>query len=338
MSKIKIAFVGTGGRCNAHLDGLLRRRDEFGDVEFAGFMDIVPERAKEKCEKAKEGKVYTDYIEMLDSAKPDALVIAVFPNQHGMIENEAIKRNIHLLMEKPMAIEKSMAEDFGEKINRAGIVTSCGFQDRYLNLTEKIRELVVGRKVGFVNGAWIGGVVGGLEAEHWWKKYSTGGGQLLEQNIHVFDQIRFLFGEAKTVFCTGGRGIVNAKNYDVHDYSAAAIQMENGISATVYTSCYPVHGFAEGSGITVYAENAKIDYKLRSHIDYSDSTGTTMHIPHASKRDWTTELDYGFIKAVKTGDKSDIKSDYFDALKSLKLCMACTESLFTGKSIDIAGY
>ena len=77
MDKVKIAMVGCGGICDFHLSHLVL----FDDVEFVGFMDIRHERALEKAAKAGRGKVYDDYITMLDDAKPDALYICVPPDQ-----------------------------------------------------------------------------------------------------------------------------------------------------------------------------------------------------------------------------------------------------------------
>jgi predicted dehydrogenase len=45
MDRIKAAFVGCGGICNFHLSHLV----QFDDVDYVGFMDIRPERAREKA-------------------------------------------------------------------------------------------------------------------------------------------------------------------------------------------------------------------------------------------------------------------------------------------------
>src|SRR5674476_274942 len=156
MDKLKIAMVGCGGICDFHLSHLVL----FDDVEFVGFMDIRPERALEKATKAGGGKVYDDYITMLEDAKPDALYICVPPDQHGFIELEAIKRGIPFLVEKPMALNMELAYSIRDAAEKAGLVTAVGFQDRYLDIIDKTKELLEGRTVGLVEGSWLGGIPG----------------------------------------------------------------------------------------------------------------------------------------------------------------------------------
>ena len=113
-------------------------------------------------------------------------------------------------------------------------IRDSGFQDRYLDIVEKSQEFLAGRQIGLIEGAWVGGIPG----VDWWPKYATSGGQIVEQNIHLFDLLRYLIGEPKSVYCAGGRGIVRRDNYDVHDYSSATVTFQNGVVATLFTGCY----------------------------------------------------------------------------------------------------
>ena len=49
--------------------------------------------------------------------------------------------------------------------------------------------------------------------------------------------------------------------------------------------------------------------------------------------DQTLILDQVFVEAVRTGDASKIRSDYDDALKSLKMCFAAEQSIATGQVV-----
>jgi len=328
MAKIRAAFVGTGGRSCTHID----RIKDFDDVEIVGFMDVIPERAIEKQARAGGvGKAYKDYIQMLDEAKPDVLYVCVPPGEHGFIEREAIARGIHLFVEKPMALSMEMAEEINEAAKAKNLVTCIGFQDRYLDLVEQARDWMEGRQVGLVDGAWVGGVPG----VPWYPKYSTCGGQLLEQNIHIFDMLRFLFGEPACVYCSGGRGIVTGiEGYDLHDYSSAVITMESGVVATLFSGCY----LGEGSpgylnGMNIHCSDRTIKYKLRDKVTLETKTENITYWKRAA--DWQTTMNRIFIDAVKTGDASAIRSPYEDAMKTLRLCLACTESMETGKAVSL---
>jgi myo-inositol 2-dehydrogenase/D-chiro-inositol 1-dehydrogenase len=322
MGKLKVAMVGCGGICNFHLSHLV----QFDDVEFVGFMDIRPERAQEKAAKAGGGKVYDDYVTMLDDSKPDVLYICVPPDQHGFIEFEAIKRKIPFLVEKPMALSMELANSIRDAAEAAGIITAVGFQDRYLDIIDKTREFLKTQTVGLVDGAWLGGIPG----VYWWPTYATSGGQIVEQNIHLFDMLRYLFGEPAKVYCAGARGIVKREGYDLHDYSSAVITFKNNIIANLQTGCFLGRNVPNKNGLHIRCVDSDIRYILRQSVEFD--TGSKKEIHYRQVDQGVTE-DRAFLDAVKTNNQSLVRSPYADACKSLALTLACNESIATGKEI-----
>ena len=83
----------------------------------------------------------------------------------------------------------------------------------------------------------------------------------------------------------------------------------------------------------VYCKNATLDYRLRNSLDITDEEG--VHETLYRGEEQTGIMDRIFIDAIKTGDTSKVLSDYEDALKSLKLTLACNESILTGKAIKL---
>ena len=332
MEKTKVAMIGCGGRNKVHLDKLTA----IPEVEFVGFCDVVPEKAEAFRAVAGEGKVFSNHTDLLAAVDPDVVYIAVPPHQHGAIEFAVIEKGCHFMVEKPMALEYETAEKIWEAAKAKNLITGVGFQDRYQDLTIRMKEFLKDRKVGLVQAAWMGGIPGVA----WWRTQATCGGQIVEQNIHLYDQLRYLFGEVKTVYCRADKGIVepdsaeyNVPGYDLEDYSSAVLTFENGVIANVFTSCYHRPGSVTDSGMTVYAKNATLRYKLRNTLDITDETGTyeTMH----RGEEQTGIMDRTFIAAIRSGDTSGILSDYGDALKSLKLVLACNQSIETGKPVEL---
>ncbi len=322
MDKLKVAMVGCGGISNLHLNHLA----SFDDVEFVGFMDIRSEKALEKSTMVGGGKVYDDYVTMLDDAKPDVLYICVPPDQHGFIEFEAIKRAIPFLVEKPMALDMELAYSIRDAVDKAGLVTAVGFQDRYLDIITKTKELLKGRTVGLVDGQWIGGIPN----PYWWTLYSTSGGQIVEQNIHLFDMLRYLFGDPARVYCAGARGIVKREGYDLHDYSSTIITFKNNVIATLFTGCYRQGKLSNNNGLNILCVDANIRYLLRESVEITTTDGSEMFIKEVNQG---VTADRAFLDAVKANNPALVKSPYADACKSLALTLACNESIATGKEI-----
>ena len=347
MEKIKVAQIGCGGRNGAHFQKL----SSFADVDIVGFCDIIPERAEARANAYGSGKTYTDYVQMLDETKPQVVFLAVPPHVHGEIEPELIKRKIHFLVEKPMALEYSLAEHICDEAEKAGIMTCVGFQDRYQSITDIMKDYIKDKQIGLVSGGWLGGIPG----VPWWRTFETSGGQLVEQNIHLFDQLRWFFGEPADVFCASGKGIVDpdeygVPGYNVDDYSSATMKFKNGVVANLFTACYFRPGAKSPSGMTIYGKDFTVEYTLRRSITITDKTGVRHWernngeliftdidglVTKTPDIEQTGIQDRTFIDAIKSGDPSKIRSNYRDALKSLKLTLACNESARTGKAIQL---
>ena len=73
-----------------------------------------------------------------------------------------------------------------------------------------------------------------------------------------------------------------------------------------------------------------LDYRLRNNLIITTAEGER-DIPRGV--DQTLLLDRAFLDAVRTGDRSLIRSDYEDALKSLKMAFAANKSMETGEVV-----
>ncbi len=333
MSTTKVAFIGCGGRNGVHLQKCM----EMTEIEYVGFCDVVEERAYSFAERSNtdpEGKIFRNYRELLDKTSPDVIFIAVPPHQHGEIEPAVIEKGIPFLVEKPIALDMKTAESIADMIKKKDLLVTTGFQDRYQNLTLIMKDYIKDKEVGLVSGAWFGGIPG----VEWWRRMETSGGQIVEQNIHIFDQARFLFGEPLYVSCAGARGIVDGDKYgvpgyNVHDYSSAVIKFKSGVVANIFTGCYVQQGGGMQSGMNIWCKDATLEYALRSWLKIRDINGEQFF---ERGEEQTGIMDKIFINAVRTGDRSKLLVDYHDTLKSLRLCLACNESIESGKTIFLA--
>lgn len=330
MNKIRVGLIGCGGRMGSHIEGLTT----FEDVEIVSVADPHKERTARAAEKTGAQKTYENHTQLLDNAKADRLdcvVIAVEPTAHTDIEERVIDLSLPFIVEKPMTLNLAQADDISRRVKEKGLVTEVGFQDRYLDLMLAVKaELPKHKAGGLVYGAWIGGIPG----VWWWQKKSTCGGQLAEQNIHIADGLRFLYGEPISVYATCSRGIVEAgidasEEYDTDDHSTAVFRFENNVTATLVSGCY-VNEIRPSNGLHIVLNDLVLDYHLRDHLIWQTDWETKTI---RRRNNQTTDLDRAFIDAVKANDPTIPASPYEDALKTLKMCFAANESMETGKVI-----
>ena len=329
MGKVKIGIIGCGGRSYAHVDRLIN----FEDVEIVAVADPIEERRLKMAAKTGATRIYKDHHELYAAEAAgalDAVYICVEPTAHVGIEEHAIENGWHFVIEKPMTLSLAQAQSVAAGIKEKGLITWVGFQDRYLDVVDAIRNELPGHKSGLVYGSWIGGI----PMVWWWLKKSTCGGQLVEQNIHLLDLLRYLYGEPQSVYATSSRGIVSGvEGYDTDDHSTAVIQFDHAVTATLVSACYLTPNNAGAhSGLILTLNDMTIDYKLRDSVIFSTRYETRKLMTH---NDTQYDANRTFIDAIKSGDASKIRSPYDDALKTLRLGFAANESMETGKVVHL---
>src|SRR4051794_16351239 len=105
MTKVRVGFIGVGGIGAVHLKNVF----ENADAQLVAVCDVNEEAAQSKASEYGIPSVYSDADVMLENESLDALFICVPPFAHGDIEEKAAKKGIHLLVEKPVALDLKTA-------------------------------------------------------------------------------------------------------------------------------------------------------------------------------------------------------------------------------------
>ena len=339
----KLVFIGCGGIAGYHLSNMLRYREDFlekNGIEFAGFCDLIPERAEEFVRRTGSGRAYTDYRAMYDEVKPDMAFICIPPYCHGDVDLDTFARGIPAYVEKPLALDLDLAEEILKVIRRNNVITAVGFQCRYGKISDLAKQFCAEHRVAFVDMTRMGRI----PEVFWWKKKELSGGQIVEQTIHNFDIVRFALGDPIEVCTFGTRGFVTGvENYDTEDLSTTIVRFENGALGTFSTGCY-----AKGPGccenkIIFSAGDCRMDYHLLDRVVIYDSKakeegaavvagdgrmrGSKEGVVIKGEGDTGPIAEQTFFRAVLSGDPSFIRSPYSDGIKSLALTVACNESM-----------
>ncbi len=320
---VKIGFVGTGGIARYHLNHLVKIKD----VKFAGMSDVDKEKVK-KVGSEFNCPYYTDYKQMFAKEKMDACYICVPPFAHSEQELIACDKGIHLFVEKPICLNMEKAKEISKAIKKNKIISAVGYQDRYLDIIDKTKDILKDKKVGIFLGYWMGG----FPMVYWWREKALSGGQIVEQTTHTFDMIRYLFGEVIEVYAAGTKGITEKKipKCDVEDASSETLKMKRGLVGTIFSANF--FKYKGKNGIDIFTEEIGIEYVERTSIKIIQPEG---HEFIKVANDPGMLEDQIFIEAVKSGDASKIRSSYSDAIKSLEVTLAANESMTTAKPVRL---
>ncbi|HQH52694.1 MAG TPA: Gfo/Idh/MocA family oxidoreductase [Candidatus Hydrogenedentes bacterium] len=342
---VRIGFIGCGGNANWHMDSLVKNAPE---ARIVAVTDLAFPKAEATASKH-GAKPYASHKEMLAHEDLDCCYISIPPHQHGEPEIDVIQKGLPFFVEKPLATSLVLAEDILERIQRRGIKTCVGYQIRYLDICDKAREMLKGQFINAVNAHYVGGAPGG-----WYTRMALSGGQITEQATHLIDMMRFILGEIAWLAATNRTGAkVTADTLDatalskgsaadavagldVHDYNiwdatALLMKFRSGIPATFMCSCQVPYMWDVIFDIFTTEFRLKLTFAGMEITRKAGAELKTETIPADDSRN----IDAVFVDAVKRNDFSNVRSDYADALRSLRATLAATEAAMTGRIINL---
>lgn len=243
--KLRVGIVGLGNIGMIHFEHLSKMEG----CRIAAICDNWKQKVEELSEKHQiDG--YTDYTSMLDSGGLDAIVVATPHYQHPAVAIEALRRNIHVLVEKPVAVHVNDAEKMisvyeEEKRKHPNLIFAAVHQQRnhahWLKIKEMLTDNVVGRLIRFswINTGWFR-TQAYFNSASWrgtWK--GEGGGVLINQCAHNIDLLWWFFGLPERVISTARFG--KNHNIEVEDEVHSILEYRDGLTGqfTASTSEFP---------------------------------------------------------------------------------------------------
>ena len=191
MKNITIGVIGAGLIGRKHLHKLAER----DDYELAGIADVNVAQVSAEHPKA---RVFADYRQLLDEARPEAVIIAS-PNQlHAETGIECARRGIHILIEKPVTDRLETAAALIAEVRKGGVKSLVGHHRRHhvpvRTLKALLREGRIGDIVG-VSAIWATHKPADYFKVAPWRS-QAGGGPILINLIHEIDFLRFTVGKS----------------------------------------------------------------------------------------------------------------------------------------------
>jgi predicted dehydrogenase len=144
MEKIRIGIIG----CGHWGPNFVRNFSQMPEVEICGVCDLSQERLASIRNLHKGTKTYTDYGAFLRKAKLDAVVISTPAATHFAVAREALARNLHILVEKPLSVNAGQAEKLVKMAGDAGKVFMVGHTFLYNPAVKKIKAIIASKELG----------------------------------------------------------------------------------------------------------------------------------------------------------------------------------------------
>ncbi|MER3473510.1 MAG: oxidoreductase [Armatimonadota bacterium] len=233
MDRVRIGIIGVGGMGSAHA----KMMSEVGEVQLCAVADVDPDVAKQVGEQY--GVPYfTDYRQCIDSGLLDAVIVATSHPVHPEVAEYAFSKGLHVLTEKPMAINPVEADRMIESARRAGKVFAVMFQMRterpYRIARQAIQDGIVGELMRTEMVAAYYRNQAYYDSAEWRATWvGEGGGVLVNQAPHALDMFCWLAGlPSKVTASTRTR----LHEIEVEDEAFAVLEYANGAHGYLYTT------------------------------------------------------------------------------------------------------
>jgi len=224
MTQLRVGILGSGGIAARHAAAVATLgtqmqlaaccgRNESKVTELAAKFSAMP---------------FTDFHRMLKEARLDLLIVALPPSAHSGQVEDAAAAGIHLLVEKPIALDMQRADSMVRAVKQAGIIAACGFMYRFGDAVRRWDAEAASGATGRA-GLFVGQFHCNALHADWWREQAQAGGQVVEQLIHIIDLARHQLGEPQSVYARGSnffhRGV---DRYDSDDVSAMVLGYDDG--------------------------------------------------------------------------------------------------------------
>lgn len=217
--------------------------------------DLDAGRAAELARLAPGARPASDYQAVLDDPEVNAVVVATLNAALAPITLAAVRAGKHVLVEKPGALNAAQLRTIGEAAKNSGARVRLGYNHRYHPALQKARTLVDEGALGplmFLRARYGHGGRKGYDREWRADPAQAGGGELIDQGVHLIDLAGWFLGDLPTV---QGHAATYFWDMKVDDNAFLSLRTAGGQTAWLHVSCTEWKNLFS---LEIYGRNAKL--------------------------------------------------------------------------------
>ncbi len=183
-----------------------KRASQLGGAKLVAVLDPIDYDKSEKLGKQHKAIVYGDTRDFLENPQIDVVIVATTHKDLAFYSSEALIAGKHVLVEKPAGHSIEDVIVLEQLAKETGKLIRVGFNHRYHPAVVMARAIIEQKNYSGGIGDLFAvraryGHGGRVGYDKEWRADPTlaGGGELLEQGIHVIDLARYFLGDFKKV-------------------------------------------------------------------------------------------------------------------------------------------
>ena len=281
MKKVRLGIIGIGIETEAYVKFL--RAGKVKNMVLGAICDIDPARKMMCASNFPEIPFYDDYIDMLESGDVDAVITCVPHYLHPEMSMNALKRNIHVLVEKPAGVYSKQVRELNEfAATKPELTFGIMLNQRANPLFQEVKAIIDRGEIGEIRRTnWM--------ITTWWRPQDyynqsawkatwsgEGGGVIVNQAPHQIDLLQWICGMPTKVYSNLKYGY--QRKLTVEDDATAMFQYENGATGILITCTHDALGTDRleiiGDKGKIIVDNSKTLTIKRLHISESEMNAT----------------------------------------------------------------
>ena len=342
MNKIRVGMIG----CGAMMQGHIRWSVEIPEAEIVALVEPSEaslERTFERFPQLKELPTFDDHRKMIESVKPDAVVIGTPHTFHYPHIMDSLAAGCHVLVEKPMVCSVKEAEEVVAKQAENDKVVLIGYQRHTDPLFRRMKGMIEEGELGEItfvnclqNQRWYRLQLDAIAAGHGWRydPELSGGGQLNDSGSHLVDALLWIIDlKPEVVHCF-------QQNFDlaVDVNSSINVRFTNGAAGSIsIVGESPGIGGSVWEDITILGTEGALYYRMLAQPGYQPvleyrrfDTNEPLSIDLLPER---SNPDENFFNAIL--GKESCYSPPVCGLRVMQLSEAAWKSAETGDPVHV---
>ena len=232
---LNFAIIGCGLIGRKRATALAR----ISEAKLAVACDLDGGRAADVAKLAAGGAATasTDFQAVLADRRIEAVIVSTLNASLAPLTLAAVRAGKHVLVEKPGALNAAQLRTIRDAAQKTGARVRLGYNHRFHPALQKARELVDTGALGplmFLRARYGHGGRKGYDREWRADPALSGGGELIDQGVHLIDLAGWFLGEFPTV---EGHAATYFWDMKVDDNAFLSLRTAAGQTAWLHVSC-----------------------------------------------------------------------------------------------------
>lgn len=273
-------------------------------------------------------QVFTDYDKLLKSGAADAISLTLPTFLHADFTERALKAGLHVLCEKPMALDVPQCDRMIDAAEASGKVLQIGHCIRFWPEYVVARQIIRGGSFGKVVGATFRRFTAlpGWSSDSWFADEKRSGGQPLDLHVHDTDYIHYLFGMPSAVSSTGDEALT---------YIATQYRYPEGPAVVAESTWRMAQKFGFEMSFAIALERGSIHFDVsRTPAFQVLPADESMPIPELPSGDgYSREVEH--FAAQVAGEPVEPVITPMEARETIRLVLAEKHSAREGRIVEL---